>query len=342
MHVWVGTVLELLRRERQRRLGGDFSGFLDRAFYLLFLRREHHFSTVRLQQLTALQAHACWHGQNAAIAAACANQGQSDAGVAAGRFDNDATGHEFALTLGAFEPTSGNTGIGLALVCASRGYRCILTMPASMSLERRQLLQSYGAEVVLTPEEQQIEGAIEKAREIAAQTPLSFTPQQFENSANPDVHFRATSREIIHALAGEPVHAFVAAVGTGGTISGVGRVLRERFPACRIVAVEPESCATISRGERGPSKIQGIAAGFVPKNYDASVPHEVRTISDERAYKTKRDLARREGLLTGISAGANVAIALDLARELGPGKNVVTILCDTGERYFSLDEYFKS
>ncbi|HYP87744.1 MAG TPA: pyridoxal-phosphate dependent enzyme, partial [Polyangiaceae bacterium] len=128
---------------------------------------------------------------------------------------------------------------------------------------------------------------------------------------------------------------------TGGTVSGVGRVLRQRVPGCRIIAVEPETCATISRGERGPSKIQGIAAGFVPKNYDASVPHEVRTISDERAYLTKKELARREGLLTGISAGANVAIALDLARELGPGKNVVTILCDTGERYFSLDEYFK-
>jgi cysteine synthase len=240
------------------------------------------------------------------------------------------------------EPTSGNTGIGLALVCASRGYRCILTMPASMSLERRQLLQSYGAEVVLTPEEQQMQGAIEKAREIAAETPLSFTPQQFENRANPDVHFRATSREIIHALAGEPVHAFVAAVGTGGTISGVGHALRERYPDCRVIAVEPESCATISRGERGPTKIQGIAAGFVPKNYDPSAVTQVRTVTDELAYQTKRDLARREGLLVGISSGANVAVALEVARELGEGKNVVTMLCDTGERYFSLDEYFNS
>jgi len=240
------------------------------------------------------------------------------------------------------EPTSGNTGIGLALVCASRGYRCILTMPASMSLERRQLLQSYGAEVVLTPDEQQMEGAIEQAREIATKTPLSFTPQQFENSANPDVHFRATSHEIIHALAGESVHAFVAAVGTGGTISGVGRALRERFPECRVIAVEPESCATISRGERGPSKIQGIAAGFVPKNYDPGAVSEVRTVTDELAYQTKLDLARREGLLAGISSGANIAVALEVARELGEGKNVVTMLCDTGERYFSLDEYFKS
>jgi cysteine synthase A len=239
------------------------------------------------------------------------------------------------------EPTSGNTGIGLALVAAQRGYRCILTMPESMSLERRQLLQSYGAELVLTPESEQMDGAIAKARELAQSTPGAFMPQQFENSQNPSAHARTTVEEILHALGGESLDGFVAAVGTGGTISGVGRVLRERFPACRVVAVEPETCATISRGERGPSKIQGIAAGFVPKNYDPSVPHEVRTVSDERAYRTKRDLARREGILTGISAGANVSIALDLARELGPGKNVVTILCDTGERYFSLDEYFK-
>jgi cysteine synthase A len=187
-----------------------------------------------------------------------------------------------------------------------------------------------------------MEGAIAKAREIAAQTPLSFMPQQFENAANPDAHCRVTSQEVLHALGGEPLHAFVAAVGTGGTISGVGHVLRELFPECRIIAVEPESSATLSRGERGPSKIQGIAAGFVPKNYDASVVHEVRTVTDETAYRTKQDLAKREGLLAGISSGANIAVALDVARELGEGKNVVTMLCDTGERYFSLDEYFKS
>jgi cysteine synthase len=238
------------------------------------------------------------------------------------------------------EPTSGNTGIGLALVCARRGYRCILTMPQSMSLERRQLLQSFGAELVLTSEEQQMDGAIERARQIAAETPNSFMPQQFENEANPGVHYQHTAQEILFAIEGQEIHAFVAAVGTGGTITGVGRALRERFPECRIVAVEPESCATISRGERGPSKIQGIAAGFVPNNYDAGVPHEVRTVSDERAYRTKRELARREGLLLGISSGANVAVALDVARELGEGKTVVTVLCDTGERYFSLDEYF--
>jgi cysteine synthase A len=192
----------------------------------------------------------------------------------------------------------------------------------------------------LTPEAEQMEGAIQRAREIAAETPGSFMPQQFENQANPEIHASGTAQEILFAMKDEPVHAFVAAVGTGGTVSGVGRVLRERFPDCRVIAVEPDSCATISRGERGPSKIQGIAAGFIPKNYDASVPHEVRTVTDERAYTVKRELARREGLLTGISAGANVAVALDVARELGDGKNVVTVLCDTGERYFSLDEYF--
>jgi cysteine synthase A len=239
------------------------------------------------------------------------------------------------------EPTSGNTGIGLALVCACRGYRCILTMPESMSLERRQLLESFGAEVVLTPEAEQMEGAIQRARDIAKTTPGAFMPQQFENRANPEAHAKSTVEEILHAMAGDPLAAFVAAVGTGGTVSGVGRVLKERSPGCRVVAVEPESCATISRGERGPTKIQGIAAGFVPKNYDPSVPHEVRTVSDERAYQTKCDLARMEGLLVGISSGANVAIALDLARELGEGHHVVTILCDTGERYFSLDEYFR-
>jgi cysteine synthase len=240
------------------------------------------------------------------------------------------------------EPTSGNTGIGLALVCARRGYRCILTMPESMSLERRQLLTGFGAEVVLTPEELQMEGAIERARQIAKDTPGAFLPQQFDNVANPDAHYRGTAEEVFAAMGALSIDGFVAAVGTGGTVSGVGRALARRHPNCRVIAVEPESCATISRGERGPSKIQGIAAGFIPKNYDASVPHEVRTISDERAWRTKQLLARHEGLLVGISAGANVAVALELARELGPEKNVVTVLCDTGERYFSLDDYFQT
>jgi cysteine synthase len=239
------------------------------------------------------------------------------------------------------EPTSGNTGIALSIACAVKGYRCILTMPASMSLERRLLLQAYGAELVLTDPERQMDGALEKARELAAATPGSFIPSQFDNPENPRVHAETTAREILHALAGERFDAFVAAVGTGGTVSGVGRALRKLRPAPRIIAVEPDASATISRGERGPTKIQGLAAGFIPKNYDASVVDELRTVSDRAAWDTKVDLARKEGLLVGISAGAAVRVALDVARELGPDSVVVTVLCDTGERYFSLDEYFR-
>jgi cysteine synthase A len=239
------------------------------------------------------------------------------------------------------EPTSGNTGIGLALVCAVRGYRCILTMPESMSLERRQLLEAYGAEVVLTPAEQQMEGALAKARDIVASTPGAFMPQQFDNPANPRVHAETTAGEILEAMRGLSIDAFVAGVGTGGTVSGVGEVLRRELrPAPRVVAVEPDACATISRGERGPTKIQGLAAGFVPGNYHPRVVDEVRTASDVDAWRTKVDLARREGLLVGISAGAAVHVALAVARDLGAGKNVVTVLPDTGERYFSLEEYF--
>jgi cysteine synthase A len=239
------------------------------------------------------------------------------------------------------EPTSGNTGIGLALVCAVRGYRCVLAMPESMSLERRQLLEAFGAEVVLTPADEQMEGAVARARAIAKTTPGAFLPQQFENPANPAVHAQTTAREILEAMRPLSIDAFVAGVGTGGTVSGVGEVLRrEVSPAPRIVAVEPAACATISRGERGPTKIQGLAAGFVPKNYRAQVVDEVRGVTDEDAWNTKVQLARREGLLVGISAGAAVHAALEVARELGPGRNVVTVLPDTGERYFSLEEYF--
>ncbi len=239
------------------------------------------------------------------------------------------------------EPTSGNTGIGLALVCAVRGYRCVLAMPESMSLERRQLLEAFGAEVVLTPEAEQLEGAVARAREIARSTPGAFMPQQFDNPVNPAVHAATTAREILAAMEGLSIDAFVAGVGTGGTISGVGEVLRrEVSPAPRIVAVEPEACATISRGQRGPTKIQGLAPGFIPRNYNPNVVDEVRTVTDADAWAMKVELAHREGLLVGISAGAAVHVALAVAQELGPHKNVVTILPDTGERYFSLEDYF--
>jgi len=238
------------------------------------------------------------------------------------------------------EPTSGNTGIGLALVCAARGYRLSLTMPESMSLERRSLLEAYGAELVLTPAEDSMPGSIDKAEEIVGETG-AFMPQQFMNEANPAAHRATTGPEIVEAFAAEGLDAFVTGVGTGGTVTGCSPVLRERFPGIRIVAVEPDGSPVLSGGEPGPTKIQGLAAGFVPDILDRSAYDEVRRVTDIEAWDMKTRLARSEGLFVGISSGANVHAAVELARELGPGKNVVTILCDTGERYFSLDEYFR-
>jgi cysteine synthase A len=238
------------------------------------------------------------------------------------------------------EPTSGNTGIGLALVCAIKGYKLVLTMPESMSLERRALLQAYGARIVLTPAEQVMEGAIAAAEEIV-ENEGAFMPMQFDNPANPDAHRTKTANEIKDALAGARIDALVSAVGTGGTISGVGAQLKKDNPALKVIAVEPENSPVLSGGEPGPTKIQGIGAGFVPKNFDRSVVDEIRTVSDRDAYAMKLRLAKEEGLLVGISAGANLVIASQVARELGPGANIVTFLCDTGERYFSLDQYFE-
>jgi len=238
------------------------------------------------------------------------------------------------------EPTSGNTGIGLALVCARKGYKLVLTMPESMSLERRALLKGYGAEIVLTPAERVMEGAIEAAIEIVRER-KAFMPGQFDNPANLRTHREGTANEIIDAMAGDAVDALVAAVGTGGTVSGVGEVLREKYPNVRVIAVEPAASPVLSGGEPGPTKIQGIGAGFVPINYKADVVHEIRQVEDRDAYEMKTRLAKEEGLLVGISAGANVYTAVAVARELGAGKHVVTVLCDTGERYFSLDEHFK-
>jgi cysteine synthase A len=237
------------------------------------------------------------------------------------------------------EPTSGNTGIGLALVAAVKGYRLILTMPESMSLERRNLLRAYGAEIVLTPEDRTMEGAVAAARELCSR-PDHHMLQQFENPANPEVHRRTTGPEILRQMEGLSIDGFVAAVGTGGTITGVGSVLREHDPAVRVVAVEPARSAVLSGDPPGPHKIQGIGAGFVPAVLDRSVFHEIMLVDDEDAYRMKKRLAHEEGLLVGISAGANVVAAERLAARLGPGKHIVTILCDTGERYFSLDEYF--
>ena len=239
------------------------------------------------------------------------------------------------------EPTSGNTGIGLAVACAVKGYKLALAMPESMSLERRALLEAYGAEIVLTPAERVMEGAIEAAEELVEQRG-AFMPMQFSNPANPTRHAETTARELLAQFTDLSLDAFVAAVGTGGTVSGVGRVLRAERPGTRIVAVEPAQSPVLSGGEPGPTKIQGIGAGFVPDNFDAAVVHEIRTVGDREAYAMKERLAREEGLLVGISAGANVVAALAVARELGPGRNVVCILCDTGERYFSLDTYFRS
>jgi cysteine synthase A len=238
------------------------------------------------------------------------------------------------------EPTSGNTGIGLALVCAVKGYRLILTMPESMSLERRSLLKAYGAELILTPAERTMEGAVERADELCRKNANYFMPQQFKNPANPEVHRRTTAPELLRQLGDRTLDAFVAGVGTGGTITGVGGVFKEKWPAIQIVAVEPTTSAVLSGGAVGPHKIQGIGAGFVPDILDRKVIDEVRRVADREAFEMKVRLAKEEGLLVGISSGANVFVALQVARELGPKKRVVTVLADTGERYFSLDEYF--
>ncbi|MDL1889524.1 cysteine synthase A [Nitrospirales bacterium NOB] len=237
------------------------------------------------------------------------------------------------------EPTSGNTGIGLALVAAVRGYKLILVMPESMSMERASLLSSYGAQLVLTAAWEGMKGSIKEAESIVAQNPSYYMPDQFSNPANPAMHRKTTGPEILEALDGR-VDTFVAAVGTGGTITGCGGAIRERNPTAKIIAVEPAGSPVLSGGDPGPHKIQGIGAGFVPKVLDRTLLDRVVTVTDDEAYQTAKLLAKKEGLLVGISAGANVFAAQKIAEELGPGKNVVTILCDTGERYISIEKYF--
>lgn len=237
------------------------------------------------------------------------------------------------------EPTSGNTGIGLALVAAVRGYKLILVMPESMSMERASLLSSYGAQLVLTAAWEGMKGSIKEAESIVAQNPSYFMPDQFSNPANPAMHRMTTGPEILEALNGK-VDAFVAAVGTGGTITGCGEVIKERNPRARVIAVEPAGSPVLSGGEPGPHKIQGIGAGFVPKVLNRKILDGVITVTDDEAYQTAKLLAKKEGLLVGISAGANVFAAQKVAEELGSEKNVVTILCDTGERYISIEKFF--
>jgi len=233
------------------------------------------------------------------------------------------------------EPTSGNTGIGLAWVAAVKGYKIILTMPESMSVERRKVLAALGATLVLTPSTEGMAGAVAKANQLHAHLPGSWIPGQFENPANPQVHYRTTGPEIWEATGGR-VDVFVAGVGTGGTVSGTGRYLKEKNPQVRIVAVEPASSPLISTGQAGPHMIQGIGANFVPRNFDKAVVDEVITIGNNEAIAAGQELAAKEGLLAGISSGANVLAARKLAaRPENAGKTIVTIVCDTGERYIS-------
>ena len=238
------------------------------------------------------------------------------------------------------EPTSGNTGIGLAMICAVKGYKAILTMPETMSAERIQILKSYGAQVVLTPAKEGMMGAVKRAETIVKETAGAFMPQQFMNPANPEIHRRTTAQEILRATDGE-LDAFVAGVGTGGTITGVGEVLKKKLPHVKIVAVEPKSSPVLSGGSAGPHMIQGIGAGFVPQVLNRAVIDEIMAVSDEQAHDTSKRLAEEEGLYVGISSGAACWAALKVAKELGAGKTVIVVLPDTGERYISIQAYFE-
>ena len=235
------------------------------------------------------------------------------------------------------EPTSGNTGIGLAMIAAARGYRLIVVMPDTLSVERRMLMAAYGAEFVLTPGAEGMNGAIAEAKRLLNENPDYFMPQQFENSANPEAHRRSTALGLLDQLQG--IDAFVAGIGTGGTITGVGEILKAHLPEIKIIGVEPASSPVISGGKAGPHKIQGIGAGFVPLVLNKTILDELIQVSNDDAFEITRRLAREEGLLVGISSGAAVSAALKVAEALGEGKNVVAMAPDTGERYLSTDVF---
>lgn len=237
------------------------------------------------------------------------------------------------------EPTSGNTGIGLAMAAAVKGYRAILVMPDTMTRERIALLKAYGAEVVLTPGTERMPGAIKKARELLEQIPGSFMPMQFENKANPEIHRRTTAKEILAQMEGS-LDAFVATAGTGGTITGTGEVLRQHLPQLHITVVEPAGSPVLSGGSPGPHKVVGTSPGFIPDVLNQSIYDEIIQITDQEALETTRALARMEGILVGPSSGAAAYAALQVARRLGPGKKVLAICADSGERYLSMQELF--
>ena len=235
------------------------------------------------------------------------------------------------------EPTSGNTGIALAMIGRIKGYEVIIVMPETMSVERRNLIKAYGAQLVLTDGTKGMKGAINKAKEIAEENSMFFIPQQFNNLANPERHYATTAEEIIKDV--EDVDIFVAGVGTGGTVTGVGRRMKEIKPEIKVIAVEPEKSPVLSGGEPGPHKIQGIGAGFVPDIYDSSVVSEIIKITDEEAFEMAKLMAKEEGILVGISTGANIAAAIKIAKKVGKGRKIVTVSPDGGEKYISMGIY---
>lgn len=239
------------------------------------------------------------------------------------------------------EPTSGNTGIGLAMIGAVKGYRVILVMSEDMSDERSFILRSYGAQIELTKARSGMQGAIERAGELAKRHKDYFMPQQFNNTANPEIHRRTTAKEILKAMGDNRIDAFVAGVGTGGTITGVGEILKTKNPEIKIVALEPKTSAVLSGGKPGPHMIQGIGAGFIPKVLNLNIINEIITVSDEDAFNTAKKLSMNEGLLVGFSSGAACLAALQVAKRLGKGKNVVVVFPDTGTRYLSFQRYFE-